>query len=137
MDVLFINRFGVYHWTEYVFEDGSSKDKYWISLNCTINQKEYHAILPTSKVEKHKLNKIDTFVIDEKRSQYFTKPTLLDFKKLKIDKKDVIEKAYQDSKFKYLGLLEKEIQSDIENSIINSETLSQILIDKLLCKGSQ
>lgn len=52
MDILFINHFGVYHWNEYVFEDNSSKDKFWIALTCTINQKEYHAILPTSQTEK-------------------------------------------------------------------------------------
>jgi len=134
MEILFINRFGVYHWSEYIFEDGTSKDKYWISLNCTINQEEYFAILPTSKVEKNKFNTIDTFTIKEKSSKYFKVQTLLDLKKLKINKKDEIEKAYQNDKFIYLGLLEKELQDEIEKCILDSDTLSEDLINRLLCK---
>jgi len=70
VDILFINRFGVYHWNEYLFEDKSSKDKFWISLTCTINQKEYHAILPTSKVDKHKFRSTDIYIIEEGKSKY-------------------------------------------------------------------
>jgi len=134
MEIFFINRFGVYHWKEYVFEDGTSKDKYWVSLNCMINQKEYHAVLPTSKVEKHKFNTIDTLIIPSGSSIHFKVDTLLDFKKLKINNKIEIEKAFTNNNFTYLGLLEQELQKKIEDTILNSETLSQILIDTLLCK---
>ena len=134
MEIFFINRFGVYHWKEYVFEDGTSKDKYWVSLNCMINQKEYHAVLPTSKVEKHKFNTIDTLIIPSGSSVHFKVDTLLDFKKLKINNKIEIEKAFTNNNFIYLGLLEQELQKKIEDTILNSETLSQILIDTLLCK---
>lgn len=134
MDILFINRFGVYHWKQYIFEDGSSKDKYWISLNCSINQKEYHAILPTSRIEKYKFNMIDTCIIEANQSQYFKVATLLDFKNIKINPKIEIEKAFACGNFEYLGLLEKELQGEIENVIRNSVTLSEILINALLCK---
>ena len=134
MELLFINRFGVYHWKEYIFEDKTTKDKYWISLNCMINQKEYHAVLPTSKVEKNKFNTIDTLIIEANSSIFFKVDTLLDFKTLKTNNKNEIEKAFENSKFAYLGLLEKEIQDKIEDTILNSETLSQILINTLLCK---
>lgn len=133
MNMLFINRFGVYHWCEYTFEDGSSKDKYWISLNCFIEQVEYHAILPTSKVEKNKFNTIDTLTIKENSSQYFKKETLLDFKKLTINNKDEISKAFTGDKFRYLGLLEQSIQDEIISTIENSLTLSEVLIATLLC----
>lgn len=134
MELLFVNRFGVYHWKEYMFEDQTTKDKYWISLNCTIDQKKYHAVLPTSKVEKNKFNTIDTLIIEANSSTYFKVVTLLDFKKLKINSKNEIHKAFENGKFEYLGLLEKELQDKIENTILHSETLSQILINILLCK---
>jgi len=134
MELLFINRFGVYHWKEYLFEDATSKDKYWVSLTCKINQKEYHAVLPTSKVEKHKFNTIDTLIIKSGTSIHFKVDTLLDFKKLKINNKVEVETAFANNNFKYLGLLEQEIQKKVEDTILNSETLSQILIDTLLCQ---
>jgi hypothetical protein len=134
MDILFINRFGVYHWSEYIFEDNSSKDKFWISLTCKINQKEYYAILPTSKVDKYKFRSTDTYIIQEGTSRYFQEKTLLDFNKIKINKQQEIEKAFKNNKFKYLGLLEKSIQYDIENIILNAQTLSQNMINTLLCK---
>ena len=99
-----------------------------------INQKEYHAVLPTSKVEKHKFNTIDTLIIPSGSSVHFKVDTLLDFKKLKINNKIEIEKAFTNNNFTYLGLLEQELQKKIEDTILNSETLSQILIDTLLCK---
>ena len=134
MDIMFINRFGVYRWSEYVFEDNSTRDKYWISLTCKIDQKEYHAILPTSKVEKHKFNTIDAYIIEAGKSQYFKSSTLLDFKKIKINKKEDINSAFKDDKFSYLGLLEESIQNDIKDLITNAETLSQNLINTLLCE---
>lgn len=136
MEILFINRFGVYHWKQYLFEDKSLKDKYWISLNCTIHQKEYYAILPTSQIKKHKFNTIDTFILEADRSQYFKITTLLDFKNIKINSKTEIEKAFTDGKFEYLGLLEKELQNEVENVIADSVTLSEMLINTLLCKES-
>jgi hypothetical protein len=45
-----------------------------------------------------------------------------------------IEKAFENNKFRYLELLEQNIQDKIENIIENSMTLSEILINILLCK---
>ena len=137
MNFLVISRFGVYHWKQFIFEDGSVRDKYWIALNCTINQKEYHAILPTSKIVKNIFNTIDTFVIEANKSQYFKVSTLLDFKNIQINSKEEIEIAFQKGNFDYLGLLEKEIQSEINKVIVNSITLSEILINTLLCRETK
>lgn len=137
MQILFLNRFGVYHWKEYILEDKTTKDKYWLSLNCMIDQEEYHAVLQTSKVEKYKFNTIDTFIITANSSSHFKVDTLLDFKKLKINTKSEIQKAFENNKFEYLGLLEKEIQKQVEDTILNSETLSELLVNTLLCRENK
>ncbi len=133
--MLFISRFGVYHWENFEFEDSSKKDKYWIALSCTFEQKEFYAVLPTSKVDKY-FNKLDTYIIKNGFSEYFKVDTLLDFNNIQISTKEKIENAYKNSKFKYLGLLEKEHQIKIEETIKNSFTLSQKMIDDLLCQKS-
>jgi hypothetical protein len=70
-------------------------------------------------------------------SIHFKVDTLLDFKKLKINTKSEIQKAFENNKFEYLGLLEKEIQKQVEDTILNSETLSELLINTLLCRGNK
>ena len=130
---IIINRFGVYHWSDFEFEDGSCKDKYWIALNCTISQKEYHAILPTSQVQKY-FNNIDTLYIEAEESEYFKKDTILDFKNIKINTKEEIENIFSKNKLDYLGLIERDIQNKIELTIENAMTLSNNMIHKLLCR---
>lgn len=133
--MLFISRFGIYHWKNFEFEDNSKKDKYWISLSCKLDQKEFYAVLPTSKIDKY-FNKSDTYIIKNGSSKYFLIDTLLDFSNIQISAKDKIESAFQNSKFKYLGLLEKEHQVKIEEIIKDSFTLTQKMIDDLLCQES-
>ena len=132
--MLFISRFGIYHWENFEFEDSSKKDKYWISLSCKFEQKEFYAVLPTSKIDKY-FNKSDTYIIKNGSSKYFLVDTLLDFSNIKISTKDKIERAFKNSKFKYLGLLENEHQVKIEEIIKDSFTLTQKMIDDLLCKN--
>ena len=139
LNLLVVNRFGVYHWNDYTFNDDTSiKDKYWIALNCTINQKKYYAILPTSQYEKYnKQNKFiltDTIILNPSESEYFSKKTVLDLKNLKTNSIDEIRNAFELNKFKYLGVLEKEIQNSIINTIKNAETLSNKTIKILLCE---
>ncbi len=131
--MLLICRFGIYHWEGFEFEDKSKKDKYWIALSCKIAQKEFYAVLPTSKIEKH-FYKSDTYTIKNGSSEYFTVDTLLDFNSIKITSKEKVEEAYKNSKFEYLGILEKEHQDKIEDTIQNSYTIPQNIIDTLLCK---
>jgi len=139
LNLLVINRFGVYHWRDYTFSDDRTiKDKYWISLSCSINQKEYHAILPTSQYErysdKNKFILIDTVILEPLQSEYFKKKTILDFKNLKTNSADEIKKAFKSNKFQYLGLLEDDIQNAIIKTIKNAETLSTKIVKKLLCE---
>ena len=133
--MFFISRFGVYHWEKFEFENNSKKDKYWISLSCKFEQKEFYAVLPTSKLDKY-FNKSDTYIIKNGSSKYFSVDTLLNFSNIQISTKDKIENAFNNSKFKYLGLLEKQHQTEIEKIIQDSITLSQKMMDKLLCKDS-
>lgn len=131
-NTLIIHRFGIYHWEDYPFEDGSKKDKYWISLNCSIDEVEYYAILPTSQVDKFYHN-IDILKIDINKSKYFDKVTILDFNNIKVNTKQEIEKVFLSNKLTYKGLLEKNIQDDIVSSITNAETLSEKKKKELLC----
>ena len=91
--MFFISRFGVYHWEKFEFEDNSKKDKYWISLSCKFEQKEFYAVLPTSKLDKY-FNKSDTYIIKNGSSKYFFVDTLLNFSNIQISTKDKIENAF-------------------------------------------
>jgi hypothetical protein len=130
---IIINRFGIYHWSDFKFEDGSTKDKYWIALNCTILQKEYYAILPTSQIKKY-FSSIDILYIPANESKYFNKDTILDFKNIKVNTQEEIENIFNSNKLDYIGLLEKEIQNKIIVTIENAMTLSKNMIDQLLCR---
>ena len=132
-----IIRFGVYHWNDYIFDNGTSKDKYWIALNCQIEQENYYAVLPTSQIDKYQFStiNIDTVKIEKDESKYFAKTTILDFKNIQLNTKDEIDFILNNNKLDYKGLLESEIQEKIILCIKNSETLSELFIDELLCEG--
>jgi hypothetical protein len=69
-----IQRFGVYHWKSFEFEDNTQKDKYFITLNCKLNDMEIALVLPISQIEKYQKFKnriIDTVIINQNESKYF------------------------------------------------------------------
>jgi len=133
-----IVRFGVYHWKDYIFDNGTTKNKYWIALNCQIKQENYYAVLPTSQIDKYKFStiNIDTVKIEKYESKYFAKTTILDFKNIQLNTKDEMDFILNNNKLDYKGLLESEIQEKIILCIKNSETLSELFIEELLCEGN-
>ena len=140
----FIQRWGVYHWEDYRFSDGTQRNKYWIALNCKLiipdenAEREIPALLPTSQVSKYQQNqklKIDTVLIKSGESKFFIKDTIIDLKNIQWDIEGIIAYAIKTGNLKYIGLLEDNIQNRIENAIENAYTLSQGEINILLCKN--
>lgn len=135
--MFFIQRFGVYHWKSFEFEDDTQKDKYFITLNCKLNDIEIALVLSTSQVKKYQKLKnrmIDTIIINPNESQYFKKLTLIDLKNIKYYEAAAIYRAVEKSKITYLGLLEKELCNRIEQAIKEAVTLSNKIKAQLLCK---
>ena len=133
--MIIIYRFGVYHWKSFKFEDNTSKDKYFIALNCKINDIEISVVLPTSQIQKYNSKRlIDTIFIKANESQFFTKDTIIDLKNIKIIDKNRLDNALQQNKINYLGKLEDNLIKRIETAIIEAITLSNIERNKLLCK---
>ena len=134
MSLLIIQRFGVYHWESFLFSDGSSKDKFFIALNCIIGDVEINLVLPTSQFEtKYKNNSNylrDTVVLSENESQFFIKKTVIDFKNIHQIKSNELKM----SNITYKGILESEICKRIEDIIKNSKLLSKKRIKELLCE---
>lgn len=134
--MFFIQRFGVYHWEKFTFEDNTSKDKYFITLNCTLNDVDIALVLPTSQIEKYQKFKnrlIDTIIIKENESRYFKKQTLIDLKNIKYFEAVAIYEAVEKGKITYLGLLEEHISKRIEDAIKLAITLSPKVKKALLC----
>ena len=134
--MFFIQRFGVYHWEKFAFEDNTSKDKYFITLNCTLNDVDIALVLPTSQIEKYQKFKnrlIDTIIIKENESRYFKKQTLIDLKNIKYFEAVAIYEAVEKGKITYLGLLEEHISKRIEDAIKLAITLSPKVKKALLC----
>jgi hypothetical protein len=140
---IFIYRWGVYHWKDFRFPNGTSKNKYWIALVCRVidpknNSEELiPSLIPTSQWEKYQSHSqwlIDTVVLEPKESQFFPKKTVIDLKNIQWVKKDLIFKALEDKKLTHLGTLEKEVIQKIEEAIENSVTLSWKDIKILLCR---
>jgi hypothetical protein len=50
---LLIHRASVFKWFDYTFGNGDSKDKFFITLNCSINDFPINAVLPTSQHDNH------------------------------------------------------------------------------------
>ena len=135
--MFFIQRFGVYHWKSFEFEDNTSKDKYFITLNCKLNDREVALVLPTSQVNKYQNNQnrfIDTILINPNESKFFIKETLIDLKNIKYFEAPIIYDAVERSKINYLGLLESKICERIENAIKEAFTLPPKLKKQLLCE---
>jgi hypothetical protein len=135
--MFFISRFGVYHWQSFKFEDNSQKDKYFISLNCKLNDLEIALVLPTSQVEKYQKFKnrlVDTIIIHPGESEFFNKLTLIDLKNIKYLEANSIYQAVEKGKINYLGILEKDLCNKIETTIQEAITLSTKIKNQLLCK---
>ena len=133
-----IVRFGVYHWKGFEFEDGTYKDKYFITLNCKLEDKEIALVLPTSQVHKYqKFRSIDTIKILKDESIYFHKDTLIDLKNIKVVESAKIIKAHKAKRIKYLGLLEEKLQNRIIEAIKRAKTLSLKVKKSLLCDKGQ
>jgi len=135
--MFFIQRFGVYHWKSFEFEDNTKKDKYFITLNCKLNDRDIALVLPTSQVEKYNQfpsRLADTIIITSNESRFFKKDTLIDLKNIKYFEAIAIYEAVEQGKINYLGLLEKEICDRIEKAIQEAITLSKKLKNQLLCK---
>jgi len=137
---LYVERCTVFKWYDYTFhETGEIRDKYWITLNCKINDFPINVILPTSQYNNNyytnPINLIDCIIINKGESQYFdAEKTILDLKNIIKEEKYTIEEAYQDKYLIRLGSLESDICSKIEDTIKNSDLLEQHIINKLLCK---
>jgi len=135
MSLLIIQRFGVYHWESFVFEDGTSKDKFFIALNCSMGDKEINLVLPTSKYEKRYENtthyRMDTVIVEQGESKYFSKKTVIDLKNIHQIKSNEFNMA----NINYKGLLEHDVCSKMEDTIKNSILLTKKRIKELLCRG--
>ena len=133
MSLLIIQRFGVYHWESFVFEDGTSKDKFFIALNCNIGDKEINLVLPTSQFYKRYENSthylMDTVIIEECESGFFSKKTVIDLKNIHQIKSNECNIA----NINYKGVLESYICMQIEDTIKNSILLTKKRIKELLC----
>jgi len=132
-----ITRFGVYHWGKFEFEDGTSKDKFFITLNCRSGDREISIVLPTSQVEKWldgPRPTVDTVIIEDGESEHFSVRTLIDLKNIIVKEKEEIEGAVAVGKVEYVGLLEKPLQERIVRAIKEARTLSKKDIRRLLCE---
>ncbi len=135
--MIIISRGSIYLWKSYEFEDGTCKDKYWISLTCTVNGVPVYAVLPTSQYDKHyKYNEqrcYDTVILEANESQFFPKKTVIDLKNIRKEDPILLKKAIKENRLSYIGQLEQEILERIKIEIENAYTLPQELIDDLTC----
>jgi hypothetical protein len=148
MDLSSIARGSVFIWFQYTFEDGSQKDKYIITLNCniknsninTFKNNHIYAVLTTSKYKKHyennSNNMIDVVIVNKDECRFFKEEkTVIDLKKIILKETENFEKAIQDNRLKFLGLLEPDIFKKIENEIEEAFTISSQDKDILLCRN--
>ncbi|GAB6077275.1 hypothetical protein [Desulfurobacterium crinifex] len=141
-----IYRWGVYHWEDFRFKDGNSKNKFWIALVCRItdpkdgSEKELPSLLPTSQWEKYKDNLkqlVDTVVLEPGESRFFSKKTVLDLNNIQWVKEKDIYVAIHSGRLTYKGKLEDEICKRVELAIEQAETLSPRDIRILLCRETE
>jgi len=136
-DYLHIKRGSIYYWEDYSFKDGGERNKYWVTLNCMVNDYPINIVLPTSQVESHYYtntdNLIDTVIIEVGESKYFFKKTIIDLKNITHEHQDKIEEAWNDGYLQYKGELEDELFARIEDTIRNAVTLSSMDKKEYLC----
>lgn len=139
-DVLHIVRGSIYYWTQYRFKENEedSRNKYWVTLNCKVNDFPMNIVLPTSQVDKSYYdnpdNMRDTVVIEANESEYFHKKTFIDLKNIVYEHQTTIEEAWDAGYLKYQGNLEGYLFDRIENAIRNAITLSPMDKKELLCE---
>lgn len=135
--MLLINRLSIFHHKDFEFEDGSSKDKYILTLNCNVHGKDVSFILPTSNVTTYEKNsnlKYDTVFIQPSESQFFSKTTVIDLKQIQSRPRASFEEKHQKGLLTYKGVLEADIAIRIENTIRNAITLSPVEKKTYLCE---
>lgn len=131
-----IERGSIFHQKDFEFEDGSSKDKYLITLNCKYFDNHINFVLTTSQSKYYQNSKFrhNVLVIEENESTYFNKQTFID-----VDR-NVYECDFNSLKHKFeigdltlRGVLEVNIIKKIERMIRNSD-LDNILKKEYLCE---
>ena len=127
-------------WREYPFEDeDNSKDKYWITLNCKINDFPINAVLPTSQWSNHYYSKadnmLDTVVLEAHESQFFNKKTIIDLKNIVLEDEEQVKDGIECGLLNYLGELESNLFQRIEVAIQNAITLSNFDKKEYLCQN--
>lgn len=138
---LLIERCTVFHWDRYEFSTGQIKDKFWVTLNCKINDFPIKVVLPTSQYDNYHYSITehleDCVIIEKGESIYFNADkTILDLKNIISEDEYKIRIAYEDEFLVKLGPLEPEICARIEKKIEESELLDPFIIDELLCRKS-
>ena len=139
-DVLHITRGSIYYWIDYAFNENEedNRNKYWITLNCTVNDFPINVVLPTYQGDNHYYNNQenmkDTVIIEANESEFFYKKTIIDLKKITHESNTKIEEAWNEGYLKYRGNLEEHLFLRIENAIRNAITLSPIDKKEFLCE---
>lgn len=133
-----IKRGSVYLWHQYPFTNSKDvKDKYWITLNCLVNDFPINAILPTSQWDNHyytkKDNRIDTVIFEKNESEFFKKKTVIDLKNIIFEEESRVREGIENNFLKYQGLLEDNLFKRIEEAIRGAVTLSKIKKNEYLC----
>lgn len=139
-DILHVVRGAIYYWSNYPFNenDEDNRNKYWITLNCEVNAEPINVVLPTSQTNSRYYcnpdNMIDTIIIKEDESKYFSKKTIIDLKNIKNEHIDDIEEAWDLGYLKYYGNLEVHLFERIEEAIRNAVTISPLDKKEYLCE---
>ena len=139
-DILHITRGSIYFWENHAFNENEedNRNKYWITLNCKVNDFPINVVLPTSQNNNwyysNLNNMIDTVVIEASESEYFFKKTIIDLKNITHESKDNIEEAWDLGYLKYHGSLEVDLFGRIEAAIRNAITISPMDKKEYLCE---
>ena len=76
---------------------------------------------------------IDTIRIVPGESRFFSRETIIDLKNIQWNSEELINKAIQNEKLKYIGKLEDSIVKKIEQAIEEAETIPSKIKKFLLC----
>jgi len=135
LNLFTIERGSVFHQKEFKFEDGSSKDKYLITLNCKYRDNNINFVLTTSQSKHYKNSKfmIDVLIIKANESKFFkADETFIDLDNIYEDDFNYLENQFDIGELTLLGILENNILEKIEKLIKNS-TLNYFEKAKYLC----